>query len=103
MIIIFKPPRVSDPHSYFLRYISKEKVYYKYYTLKQLLELPECKIDKHLFHNRIYADNKYFYIHNKHKYKDLWDILTRPLARNGKKDYSFDVNLWPAVNHEAIK
>ena len=100
MIYIIKTPKVNDSNLYLLKHISKEKVYYKYYTLDKLLALPECKVNKYAFRYRLRSNEKYFLLHGEYKYKDLWDVITRPLARNSRDLYSFDVNYWPVVNHE---
>ena len=106
MLDVIKPASARDPHFYLLRHISKEKVYYKYYKAKELLQIPECVISYSIFRNRLSTNTKHYKIHGCNKYSDIWDLITRPLSINQHAmrsipkpadKYAFDVNAWPAI------
>lgn len=110
MIHVIKPKTIRAPNLYLLIHIRKDKIYYKYYTTKKLLELPECVVNIDSFKARLIANRKHKKVHGHDKYRDLWDLITYPLlkrsggkSRPAKIRCDFNVNLWSAVNHETIK
>ena len=103
MIYMIKTPVMREPDIYLLTHISKELIYYKYYTTQKLLEIPECVVNIDSFKARLIANKKHKEKYGKDKYKDLWDLITYPVLKRKsgkhrpiKTMYSFDVNAWPA-------